>query len=43
MLHRFFDATDFEVRRQIAELDMAVNSPRASTLPAENDVGLPLL
>ena len=28
MLHRFSDATDFDLRRQIAELDMAVNSPR---------------
>jgi p-hydroxybenzoate 3-monooxygenase len=42
MLHRFSDATDFDLRRQIAELDMVVNSPSASKLLAENYVGLPL-
>jgi p-hydroxybenzoate 3-monooxygenase len=42
MLHRFSDATDFDLRRQIAELDMVVNSPSAARLLAENYVGLPL-
>jgi p-hydroxybenzoate 3-monooxygenase len=42
MLHRFSDATDFDLRRQIAELDMVVNSPSASRLLAENYVGPPL-
>jgi p-hydroxybenzoate 3-monooxygenase len=42
MLHRFSDATDFDLRRQIAELDMVVNSPSASKLLADNYVGLPL-
>ena len=43
MLHRFSDATDFDLRRQIAELDMVVNSPSASKLLADNYVGLPLI
>ncbi|HEX2075207.1 MAG TPA: 4-hydroxybenzoate 3-monooxygenase [Geodermatophilus sp.] len=42
MLHRFSDATDFDLRRQIAELDMVVSSPSASKLLADNYVGLPL-
>jgi len=42
MLHRFSDATDFDLRRQIAELDMVVSSPSAARLLAENYVGLPL-
>jgi p-hydroxybenzoate 3-monooxygenase len=42
MLHRFSDATDFDLRRQIAELEMVVNSPSASKLLADNYVGLPL-
>jgi len=42
MLHRFSDATDFDLRRQIAELEMVVNSPAASKLLAENYTGLPL-
>jgi p-hydroxybenzoate 3-monooxygenase len=42
MLHRFSDATDFDVRRQIAELEMVVSSPSASKLLADNYVGLPL-
>ncbi|HWI01574.1 MAG TPA: hypothetical protein VNT27_14700 [Propionibacteriaceae bacterium] len=43
MLHRFSDATDFDLRRQIAELDMVVSSPSASKLLADNYVGLPLI
>ena len=42
MLHRFADTTDFDQRRQIAELEMVVGSPSASTLLADNYVGLPL-
>jgi p-hydroxybenzoate 3-monooxygenase len=42
MLHRFSDATDFDLRRQIAELEMVTSSPSASKLLAENYVGLPL-
>jgi p-hydroxybenzoate 3-monooxygenase len=42
MLHRFSDATDFDLRRQIAELEMVTTSPSASKLLAENYVGLPL-
>src|SRR3712207_4962452 len=43
MLHRFSDATDFDLRRQIAELEMVVNSPSASKLLAENYAGLPFV
>ena len=42
MLHRFSDATDFDLRRQIAELQLVVDSPSAAKLLAENYVGLPL-
>jgi p-hydroxybenzoate 3-monooxygenase len=42
MLHRFSDATDFDLRRQIAELEMITSSPSASRVLAENYVGLPL-
>jgi len=42
MLHRFSEDTDFDLRRQIAELEMLVSSPSASKLLAENYVGLPL-
>ena len=42
MLHRFSGATDFDLRRQIAELEMVVSSPSASKLLADNYVGLPL-
>ncbi len=43
MLHRFSDATDFDLRRQIAELNMVVGSPSASRLLAENYAGLPFV
>jgi p-hydroxybenzoate 3-monooxygenase len=42
MLHRFSDATDFDLRRQIAELEMVVSSPSASKTLADNYVGMPL-
>ena len=44
MLHRFSDATDFDLRRQIAELEMVTTTPpsAAKTL-ADNYVGLPLI
>jgi p-hydroxybenzoate 3-monooxygenase len=42
MLHRFPDATEFDLRRQLAELEMVTNSRAGSTLLAENYVGLPL-
>ena len=43
MLHRFSDATDFDLRRQIAELRTVTGSESGSRLLAENYVGLPLL
>jgi len=42
MLHRFSEATDFDLRRQIAELEMVTSSPSASRVLAENYTGLPL-
>jgi len=42
MLHRFTDATDFDLRRQMAELDLVTSSPAASKNLADNYVGLPL-
>jgi p-hydroxybenzoate 3-monooxygenase len=42
MLHRFSDATDFDLRRQIAELEMVTRSPSAAKVLADNYVGLPL-
>jgi len=42
MLHRFSDATDFDLRRQIAELEMITGTPSAAKVLAENYVGLPL-
>jgi p-hydroxybenzoate 3-monooxygenase len=42
MLHRFSDATDFDLRRQLAELDLVTSSPTAAKTLAENYVGLPL-
>ena len=42
MLHRFSDATDFDVRRQIAELEMVTGSQSAAKTIADNYVGLPL-
>jgi p-hydroxybenzoate 3-monooxygenase len=42
MLHRFSEATDFDLRRQIAELEMVTSSTSAARTLAENYVGLPL-
>jgi p-hydroxybenzoate 3-monooxygenase len=42
MLHRFDDASPFDERRQIAELDYVTGSRAAATTLAENYVGLPL-
>jgi p-hydroxybenzoate 3-monooxygenase len=42
MLHRFSEANDFDLRRQIAELDMVTSSTAAARTLAENYVGLPL-
>ena len=42
MLHRFPGATDFDLRRQIAELRTVTGSQAGSRLLAENYVGLPL-
>jgi p-hydroxybenzoate 3-monooxygenase len=43
MLHRFSGATDFDLRRQIAELEMVTSSTSAARTLAENYVGTPLL
>jgi len=42
MLHRFPDASPFDVRRQLAELDYVTSSVAASKSLAENYVGLPV-
>jgi p-hydroxybenzoate 3-monooxygenase len=42
MLHRFSDATDFDLRRQLAELEAVTGSVAGSTFLAQNYVGLPL-
>jgi p-hydroxybenzoate 3-monooxygenase len=42
MLHRFSTATDFDLRRQIAELEMVTSTASAAKTLAENYVGLPL-
>jgi p-hydroxybenzoate 3-monooxygenase len=42
MLHRFSEATDFDLRRQIAELELVTSSPTAAKNLAENYTGLPL-
>src|SRR4051794_12800286 len=42
MLHRFPDASDFDLRRQLAELDMVTSQRAAAATLAENYVGLPL-
>jgi len=43
MLHRFSDATDFDLRRQLAELELVTSSPTAAKTLADNYVGLPLI
>ena len=42
MLHRFSDASDFDLRRQIAELDLVTSSNSAAKTLADNYTGLPL-
>jgi p-hydroxybenzoate 3-monooxygenase len=42
MLHRFSDATDFDLRRQVAELELVTSSPTAAKTLAENYTGIPL-
>jgi p-hydroxybenzoate 3-monooxygenase len=42
MLHRFSDATDFDLRRQVAELELVTSSPTAAKTLADNYVGQPL-
>jgi p-hydroxybenzoate 3-monooxygenase len=42
MLHRFPDASEFDHKRQLAELDVVTSSPAAQTVLAQNYVGLPL-
>ena len=42
MLHRFSDASDFDLRRQIAELELVTSSPSAATTLAQHYTGLPL-
>lgn len=42
MLHRFTEATGFDLRRQIAELELVAGSPTAAKNLAENYTGLPL-
>jgi p-hydroxybenzoate 3-monooxygenase len=42
MLHRFPDASEFDHKRQLAELDLVTSSPAAQTVLAQNYVGLPL-
>lgn len=42
LLHHFPDASPFDLRRQLAELELITASPAAATMLAENYVGLPL-
>jgi p-hydroxybenzoate 3-monooxygenase len=42
MLHRFNAARDFDMRRQMAELDYVTSSEAAMTSLAENYAGLPM-
>jgi p-hydroxybenzoate 3-monooxygenase len=42
MLHRFADGNEFDLRRQLAELDLVTSSRSAATTLAENYVGWPL-
>jgi p-hydroxybenzoate 3-monooxygenase len=42
MLHRFEGASEFDRRRQLAELDMVTSSTAGATTIAENYAGLPL-
>ena len=42
MLHRFEEASEFDHRRQLAELDLVTSSIPAATSLAQNYVGMPL-
>jgi p-hydroxybenzoate 3-monooxygenase len=42
LLHRFEEASPFDYKRQVAELDYVMSSRAAATMLAENYVGLPL-
>lgn len=42
LLHRFPDASDFDLKRQLAELELVTSSRAAATMVAENYAGLPL-
>ena len=42
MLHRFHDGSEFDLKRQMAELDLVTSSRAAATSLAENYVGTPL-
>ena len=42
MLHRFGDESDFDMRRQLAELDYVATSEAAARSLAENYTGLPM-
>ena len=42
MLHRFDDATPFDRKRQLAELEMVTHSMASATMLAENYAGAPL-
>ena len=42
MLHRFSDGSDFDLRRQIAELELVTSSPTAAKTLADNYTGMPL-
>jgi p-hydroxybenzoate 3-monooxygenase len=42
MLHRFWDGNAFDLRRQLAELELVTSSRAAATTLAENYVGMPV-
>jgi p-hydroxybenzoate 3-monooxygenase len=42
MLHRFDGASDFDLRRQVAELELVTSSRSAATMLAEHYTGIPL-
>ncbi|MGB9286093.1 MAG: hypothetical protein WCB59_18945 [Candidatus Sulfotelmatobacter sp.] len=42
LLHRFEEASPFDRKRQVAELDYVMSSRAATAMLAENYVGLPL-
>jgi len=42
MLHRFEGASEFDEKRQLAELDLVTNTVPAATSLAQNYVGMPL-